>query len=359
MGNILDFIDWRGDLTFSQDPFHEVDVAILSTVCYVELDKIVSESLTEQILLKDAFEEFQSYLNDPKYRNLGRIIPDEVLVLFEKMSKCRRYASLRMSGYVNHVDEQSEEQFAAVTFQNDKGEIYIVYRGTDDTIVGWKEDFNIAYMDVIPAQEEALKYLKRAAMALKGKIYLMGHSKGGNLSVYSGTRCGKRIQKRIEGIYNMDGPGFLEKFLSLDDYRAVDEKTYWYLPYESMIGALLYHGTNECVMKSTNRGIMQHDPFSWEIMGKSILKEAALSKESLLVHTAIERCMKKLTVKQREQFVSIVFDALEASNAKTLSEITAKNFKKIIESVKNIDPDSKKLLTDMGKLVLKTVRENR
>lgn len=358
MGNILDFIDWRGDLTFSQDSFHEVDGAILSTVCYVELDRIVSESLTEQILLKDAFEEFQSYLHDPKYRNLGRIIPDEVLVLFEKMSKCRRYSSLRMSGYVNHVDEQSEEQFAAVTFQNDKGDIYIVYRGTDDTIVGWKEDFNIAYMDVIPAQEEALKYLKRAATALKGRIYLMGHSKGGNLSVYSGTRCGKRIQKRIEGIYNMDGPGFLEEFLSLDDYRSMNEKTYWYLPHESMIGTLLYHGTNEFVMKSTNRGIMQHDPFSWEVMGKSIMKEKTLSKESLLVHIAIERCMKKLTVRQREQFVSIVFDALEASNAKTLSEITAKNFKNIIESVKNIDPESKKLLTDMGKLVLKTVREN-
>lgn len=136
MGNILDFIDWRGDLTFKQDSFHEVDGVILSAVSYVELDRIVSENPAEQILLWDAFEEFQSYLHNPKYRNLGRIIPDEVLILFEKMSKCRRYASLRMSGYVNHVDEQSEEQFAAVTFQNDEGEIYIVYRGTDDTIVG-------------------------------------------------------------------------------------------------------------------------------------------------------------------------------------------------------------------------------
>lgn len=359
MGNILDFIDWRGDLTFSQDPFCEVDAAILSTVCYVELDKIVSESLTEQIMLKDAFEEFQSYLHDPKYRNLGRIIPDEVLVLFEKMSKCRRYASLRMSGYVNHVDEQSEEQFAAVTFQNHKGEIYIVFRGTDDTIVGWKEDFNIAYMDVIPAQEEAKGYLKKTAEALKGKIYLMGHSKGGNLAVYSGARCGKRIQKRISGIYNMDGPGFLQEFLTLDTYQAVNEKTYWYLPYESMIGTLLYHGTNEFVVKSTNKGIMQHDPFSWQLMGKSLLKEPRLSKESQIVHQAIDRCMKKLTVEQRKQFVSIVFDALEASKAKTLSEITAKNFKSIIDSVKNADPESKRLLTEMTRLVLKTVRENR
>lgn len=359
MGNILEFIDWRGDLTFAQDPFHEVDGLILSAVSYVELDRIVSEDIMEQILLRDAFEEFQSYLHDPKYRNLGRIIPDEVLVLFEKMSRCKRYATLRMSGYINHVDEQSEEQFAAVTFQNDMGEIYIVYRGTDDTIVGWKEDFNIAYMDVIPAQEEAMKYLTKAAGSLKGKIRLMGHSKGGNLAIYSAARCGKRIQKRITGVYNMDGPGFLPEFLSLGDYQAVNEYTFWYLPYESMIGTLLCHGTNEYVVKSTSRGIMQHDPFSWEIIGKSFVKEECLSKESLIAHLAIDQCMKKLTVEQRKEFVSIVFDALAATEAKTLSEITPKSLKSIIDSVKNADPESRKLLMDMGKLVLKTVRENR
>lgn len=359
MGNIFDFIDWRGDLTFEQDPFHEVDAAIFSAVSYVELDKIVSEDPVEQILLRDAFEEFQGCLHDPKYRNLGRVIPDEVLVLFGKMSKCKRYAGLRMSGYVNHVDEQSEEQFAAVTFQNDKGEIYIVYRGTDDTIVGWKEDFNIAYMDVIPAQEEARKYLGQVSAALKGKIRLMGHSKGGNLAIYSAAKCGKRIQKRIAGAYNMDGPGFLPEFLSLGDYQEINERAYWYLPHESMIGTLLCHGTNEYVIKSTNRGIMQHDFFSWEVLGKDLLKEESLSKESLIVHQAIDQCMKKLTVAQRKQFVAIVFDALETTEAKTLSQISARNLKSIIDSVKNADPESKKLLMGMGKLVLKTVRENR
>lgn len=359
MGNILDFVKWRGDLDFSQDSFHEVDALILSAVSYVELEDIVSENLEEQILLSDAYEEFQGYLENPKYRKLGRVIPDDVLVLFEKMAACKRYASLRMSGYVNHIDEQSEEQFAAVTFQNDQGEIYVVYRGTDDTIVGWKEDFNIAYLDVIPAQEAALQYLIGVAGLLKGKINLMGHSKGGNLAIYSGTKCGKRLQKRIKGIYNMDGPGFSEEFLSLDRYQAVNEKTYWYLPYESMIGTLLCHGTNEYVVKSANRGILQHDPFSWEVTGRQLFRESRLSKESLIAHLAIDECMKKLTVSQRKQFVSIVFDALAATEAKTLSEITLKNVKGLIDAVKNADPESKKLLTDMSRLVLKTVRENR
>jgi hypothetical protein len=359
MGNILEFIRWRGDLTFAQSPFCEVDALILSAVSYVELDRIVSENPAQQMRLKDAFEEFRGYLQDPKYHNVGRIIPDEVLVLFEEMADSTRYASLQMSGYVNHVDELSEEQFAAVTFQNENGDIYIVYRGTDDTIVGWKEDFNIAYMDVIPAQEAAVNYLSDVAAALKGTIRLMGHSKGGNLAIYSAARCGKRLQKKISGVYNMDGPGFLPEFLSLDVYQAVNEKTYWYLPYESMIGTLLCHGTNEFVVRSTNRGIMQHDPFSWEIMGNHFIRERGLSKEALIVHLAIDECMKKLTIAQRKQFVSIIFDALAATEAKTLSEISPKSIVGIIDSVKNIDPESKKLLSDMLKLVLKTVRENR
>lgn len=359
MGNILDFIKWRGDLDFAADPFHETDALILSTVAYVELAHIVSENPGEQILLRDAYEEFRGYLENPKYRQLGRVIPVEVLTLFEKMAECKRYAALKMSGYVNRIDEQSEEQFAAVTFQNPQGEIYIVYRGTDDTIIGWKEDFNIAYLDVIPAQETARRYLLKAAAALKGSISLMGHSKGGNLAIYAGTKCGRRLQKRIAGIYNMDGPGFLEEFLSLEMYQAVNEKTHWYLPYESMIGTLLYHGTNEYVIKSTNRGVMQHDPFSWEVCGKSLIRESGLSKESLIAHQAIDECMKKLTISQRKQFVSLVFDALAATEAKTLSEITLKSIRGLIDAVKNIDPESKKLLTDMSRLVLKTVRENR
>ena len=359
MGNIMDYIRWRGDLSFKAAPFNEVDAAIFATVAYVELDRIVPKEPDQHVLLKNAYEEFAGRLHDPKYRNLGRIIPDEVILLFEEMAKSKRYGSLWMSGYVNHIDEQGEEQFAAITFQNEKEDIYLVYRGTDDTIVGWKEDFNIAYLDVIPSQETALSYLKNTASLLKGSIYLMGHSKGGNLSIYSGTRCTKRIKKRIKGIYNFDGPGFLPEFLSLDIYQEISHISYWYLPSESMIGTLLCHGKNEYVLKSTAKGIMQHDPFSWVVSGPTFCKEKSLSKEAVMTHLAIDEVMKNLTQSQRKQFVSIVFDALAATEAKTLSQLTLKSLVGFIDSVKNLDTESQKLLTEMGRLVLKTVRENR
>lgn len=359
MGNILDYIDWRGDLTFDREPFHEVDALVLSTISYVEFDKIVSDEIQEQIVLIDAFEMLKGHMDDPKYRNLGLVIPEEVFVLFEKMANSRRYANLRMSGYINQVDERGEGQFAALTLQNDENDIYVVFRGTDDTIVGWKEDFNMAYLDVIPSQEKALLYLKAVASNLRGKIWIMGHSKGGNVSVYSAALCGKRIQKRIMGVYNWDGPGLKAEFLALDVYQIINEKVHWYIPYESMIGTLLCHGTNEHIIGSTKRGIMQHDMFSWEVMGKHMMEKESLSREAMLAHLAIDEVMAKMTNEQRKQFVTIIFDALAATEAKTLSEISFKHFGTLIDTVKNMDADSRKTLGEMGKLVLKTVRENR
>ena len=359
MGNILDYIDWRGDLTFDKEPFGEVDALVFSTISYVEFDKIVSDEIQEQIVLKDAFEMLCGYMDDPKYRNLGLIIPEDVFVLFEKMAKSKRYASLRMSGYINRVDESSEGQFAALTIQNDDNDIYVVYRGTDDTIVGWKEDFNMAYLDVIPSQEKALLYLKAVAANLRGKIRLMGHSKGGNVSVYSAALCGKRIQKRIVNVYNWDGPGLKADFLALDVYQQINEKVHWYIPYESMIGTLLCHGTNEHIMGSTKRGIMQHDMFSWEVMANKMIEKDSLSREAMLAHLAIDEVMAKLSNEERKHFVTIIFDALAATEAKTLSEISLKHFGSLIDTVKNMDADSRKTLREMGKLVLKTVRENR
>lgn len=359
MNNLIDYLDWRGDLSFQADPFNEVDALILSAASYVEFDKIVPAGLAEWIYLKDAAVEFEQYLHDPKYSNVGRIIPDEVVTLFLLLGKTNRYGSLKMTGYRNDVDEQSEEQFAAVSFLNQDNESYVVFRGTDDTIVGWKEDFNIAYMDVIPAQQEAHDYLVMFMRRYRGTVSVMGHSKGGNLAVYSAASLDKRFQKRIQKVYNMDGPGFSEEFLTAEHYQRINDRVSWYLPYESMIGTLLNHGTNEYIVKSSKRGIMQHDPFSWYILGNKMIKEATLSKESLMAHQTIDECMKTMTAEQRKQFVSIVFDAIESTEAKTLTEITPRKLKVLFDALKNMDEDSKKLLYDMMRLVLKTVRENR
>lgn len=356
---INDYLNWRGDLTFFQDPFNEVDALALSMATYVELDRIVSSDLKEQIPFCQAAELLTTHLEEKKYHKTGLIIPEEVITLFLTLAQCNRYKNLRLSGYINHIDEENEKQFAAVTFQNDNGELYIVYRGTDDTIVGWREDFNMAFLDVLPAQKEAALYYREVLRSLKGKVRIMGHSKGGNLSVYSAVRGGKLGQKRLLKVYCLDGPGFLEDFFSCDSYQNISEKIFWYLPYESIIGNVLTHGQNEVVVKSTAKGIMQHNPLSWCLNRNSFVREKELSKEATLAHLAISECMDKLTLEQRKQFVGIIFDALESTEAKKLGEIRLKNLVGLIDSVKKLDPESKELFKETGRLVLKTVKENR
>ena len=144
----------------------------------------------------------------------------------------------------------------------------------------------------------------------------------------------------------MDGPGFHEDFLELEAYQNIAEKVLWYMPYESIIGTVLMHGCNEFIVKSSAKGIMQHNPLSWLIHQNQFIKEKHLSKE-------------QLTVEQRKQFVGIIFDALDATEAKKLADIRLKNMLGLIDSVKKLDPESKELFKETARLVLKTVKENR
>lgn len=356
---VMDYLNWRGDLTFFQDGFGEVDALALCTATYVELDQIVPDNFTETVTFYEAAHKLEQHLEDSKYNKIGLIIPEDVIDLFLNMARCPRYKNLRLCGYINHIDEKAEKQFAAVTFQNDNGEIYIVYRGTDDTIVGWREDFNMAFLDVLPAQKEACVYYRKVLQSMKGRVRLMGHSKGGNLAVYSAVHGGKNGQKRLLKVYSMDGPGFHEDFLELEAYQNIAEKVLWYMPYESIIGTVLMHGCNEFIVKSSAKGIMQHNPLSWMICQNRFVKEKHLSKEAVLAHLAITECLEQLTVEQRKQFVGIIFDALDATEAKKLADIRLKNIFGLIDSVKKLDSDSKNLFKETARLVLKTVKENR
>lgn len=357
--NILDFVRWRGDLTFLQDPFHEVDAMALSTIAYIEFDGIVPADFNSFIYFSDAADRFSEHEEEIKYKEVGLMDLVDMKDLFYCMARSERYRNLKLCGYINHIDEKNEKQFSAVTFQNDKGDIYVVYRGTDDTIIGWREDFNMAFMDVVPAQKEAALYLRSVLRAKRGKVRIMGHSKGGNLAVYSAAKCGKTGQRRLTGVYCMDGPGFSEKFLLLDNYQLIDGVTHWYLPHESMIGSIMLHGKDENIVKSNAQGIMQHNPFSWLVERRFFRREQELSKDAVLFHMIIDECMERMSLEQRKQFVGIVFDALEANEIKKLGDIRLKSMISLIDSVKNIDRESKELFKEMTKFVIKIVKENR
>ena len=350
MANIFDYIQWR-DLSIEKVEFNEIDNLILARLSYFPLDGVVNGE--EEISITEAYEKYE------KLENKGRILQQEDTTLFPILAKSTRFGKMKLTNYINKIDPKQEKQFSAVTILMPDNTIYVAYRGTDNTIVGWKEDFNMSFKSHIASQLDSVKYVNNIAEKYKNKIRIGGHSKGGNLAVYSAVHGGKAGQKRLLKVYSMDGPGFHEDFLELEAYQNIAEKVLWYMPYESIIGTVLMHGCNEFIVKSSAKGIMQHNPLSWMICQNRFVKEKHLSKEAVLAHLAITECLEQLTVEQRKQFVGIIFDALDATEAKKLADIRLKNLLGLIDSVKKLDPDSKNLFKETARLVLKTVKENR
>ena len=199
MANILDYIDWRGDLTFNQSSFNDIDNLILSRISYLPFDGIIDEM--ETITVREAHERFKKL----DLKNV-KILQEEDLDLFPSVAQSTRFGNLFLKNYINKRDLQEEKQFSAITIILPDGTMYIAYRGTDNTLVGWKEDFNMSFMKSVPAQADAVDYLNNVAAQTSGRLRVGGHSKGGNLAVYAAAFCNQDVQDRIIEVYNNDGP---------------------------------------------------------------------------------------------------------------------------------------------------------
>ena len=235
MGTLFDYVAWRGDLTFSQAPFNEVDSLIFALLSYVEYKGAVSETHgAEPISLQTVANNFFARNPDPKKVSIGLIVPKEIIQLLRVAKGSKRFRGVGMTGYVNQIDLDAQMQFSAVTFCLETGDRVVAFRGTDDSIVGWKEDFNMSFMDVVPAQRRALEYLNEAAKSTRGNLYVTGHSKGGNLSVYAAVHTDATTKKRLAGVWNHDGPGFRDSILNDPNYLDIKPQIKTFLPQSSL-----------------------------------------------------------------------------------------------------------------------------
>ncbi len=267
LANMLDYIDWRGDITLDQSPFNDIDNLIFTQLCFMDFDSIVP-SFNEKgsITIEDAAKIFASS-NKAAVKNMGVLLPSYIVSLFIKASESPRFRNMRLTKYINDIDYNKQQQFSALTIILGDGSNYIVFRGTDDTIVGWKEDFNMGFLTPVPSQHTSVKYVNGVADELVGSIMIGGHSKGGNLAVYSSVYCNNEIKKRITHIFNNDGPGFTNEIMSTDEYKTVSDRIKTIVPESSVVGMLLEHEEKYTIVKSTQVGILQHDAFSWEVLG--------------------------------------------------------------------------------------------
>ena len=310
MYDMFDYMEWRGDLPFAKVSPNPVDMLIFSTLSYIHFEEIVPKTPNQRISLREAAKIFFA---QPDFENKVRVKKD--LDLLEAAMDTERFGNVSMTYYRSIFDPEAETQFAAVTYDLGDGTVVLAFRGTDRTLVGWKEDFNMAFQDSIPAQREALKYLEEFALSSLQPIRLAGHSKGGNLAVYAAAKADPFIQQRIAEIYNLDGPGFSESMMTDPGYLAVVPRIRSYVPESSIVGILLEHAEAHTVIKSKQIGPMQHDPYTWEVLRNDFIHMEEMSEGSKFMDQATKAWLASMTPQERNTLVDGVYEILTTGGA--------------------------------------------
>ena len=342
MPNMLDYLSQRGGLSFDEAPLSPVDALILSTLSYVQFDNLISQNLREapkiselsQMLLELPFEAQKSRLRD---RRDGELL--------EAMGKSRRFGPLRLTGARELTDDQRELQFAAITLLLENGGALLAFRGTDGTLTGWKEDLNLSFLDVIPGQEASRAYLEDMARLCPGKLYVAGHSKGGNLAVYGAVRSRDDTRKRVEAVYNYDGPGFRKKMLEDQGYQEMLGRIHTFVPQDSVVGMLFEHEEPYTVVQSKEEGLPQHEPYSWQVSGDGFVELGQITKESRMTDETIKSWLAALSIEERERFIDTLYEILRSSGADHISDLAKpKNVLAILRKLGGEDEETKQML---------------
>ncbi len=305
MATMFDYLKWRGDLTFSQDPPNEVDALIFSTLAYVPFGGRAEESPYTPISLRDAAEDFFA-MGDHEER--VRIKND--LELLHAAASTVRFGFSRLYLYRDTLIPEQETQFAAVTFLLDDSSAFLAFRGTDNSLVGWKEDFNMSFQQTVPAQRLALQYTREVAAEYTAPLRLGGHSKGGNLAVFAAARSAPMVQRQILAVYNNDGPGFTDYLMGDPGYIAMVPRIKTYIPQSSVIGMLLEHEEPYTVIRSKTVGLLQHDSYSWEVKGPRFIPMQEITADSQFLDTTIKTWFAQMTNQERSQLVDVMFGLL-------------------------------------------------
>ena len=358
MMNIVNYLEWRGDLSFEAAPFNEVDNFILTQAINIDYSGIVPQD-SRPMTLAQAAEKYQAlYGDDGKY--MGVLLPVACWPLVKQMVASRRFGQTVISGFTDRVIPENTEQFTAVVFTLAPDLHYISIRGTDDTIAAWKENFMMAVRDTVPARDDALAYLNWAADNYSGRLIVGGHSKGGNLAVWAATQAAPAIQDRIVAVYSNDGPGFKPDFYESDAFRRISDRVHVILPQYSVVGTFFDQPAAR-IIKSNKSGLLAHDGFNWEVLGDRFVEEPELARSSQSFDTAFDDALNRMDEKTRCAFIDDLFDALSASGTfRTLTDVKSVKPRQLNGMLKTLrsNPDMKKLVQDIFSDMFREFLEN-
>lgn len=353
--NVFDYLLWRGDLELSRDPLNDIDNLILSQLSYINFTGIVSASFdNEPVLIADAAAKYASSITEEQA--LAESQHDIACrLLLTKMSKTKRFGQCTLTGYRKIISRLSECQFAVVTIVLPDGSQYVSFSGTDGSLVGWKENFNMLYMAHVPGQQFALDYLTELCSKTKSPINVGGHSKGGNLAVYASMHLPQRLQAHIGLVYNNDGPGFPEDVIHTERYFRIRDKVRTIIPECSVVGLLMEHESRYSVVKSSAYGIEQHSVFTWQVLGNELDYADHLDKASLHLEQLLDTWLSKIDKDQRKLIVDRLFEAFDKYNitsSDNLSHMNLRTTLELLHDIQHLDPEHASEFQKIVKLYL-------
>lgn len=351
MANILDYLIWRGDLSFKNSRLNEIDKIIFTRFSYLPFKEI---EMAEKETIESLMNKFEN-VDSSKF-----IWLDDVR-LIRMMGTSVRFKDLIITDYEEMLDKSLEKQFAAVTIWISETEKYISFRGTDTSIVGWKEDFNMSFKSNIPSQIEGISYLNRVGKKYSNSdLFVGGHSKGGNISIYASTFCDDIVKLNIKEIISADGPGLTKEVINDIRYKEIESKVKTYLPQMSIVGRILECRNDYSVIQSNEKGFMQHDVYSWEVGPTFFIQIKDVTKESNFANELIKEWLEKTTPEDREKFINIIYEILVSSDIDSfhdLPKLVITNTNKVLKTYKNISEEDKLQLENMMNQIKKLISD--
>ena len=337
--NIIEYVEKKGIYTFEEKPFCEVDSLVISQLSYLKFLGILPGPAVNNagIILSDILdnENYNLLYRDERYEEING-------KFFTALCNSRRFGHLLLNNFIDIIDDNLDIQFSAMSVSDSCGFNYIVFRGTDDSVVGWKEDLNMTFKIPVPAQKYSVDYLKKVAGNISGKFYVGGHSKGGNLAVYSSMNTEKEIRDRIIRIFSHDGPGFRAELIRESHYDEIKDRIVKFVPKSAVVGLF---GNLEAfeVVDCEKRGVKQHNPYNWIIDGFEFKRAEHVSKYSLLKAEAINSWACEMTKEQWEVLSDSLFGALEEAGITNLNDFNddiIKTLSKLKVAADSVDSDN-------------------
>ena len=352
MADLFDYLRWRGDLRFSQVPPGPVDALIFSALSYLTFGGSVAERPEIPISLRDASEEF---FRDPNPESRCRVKTD--LSLLTAAAESERFGNTFLLQYRDILIPEEDTQFAAITFLLDNNSAFLAFRGTDYSLVGWKEDFNMSFHESVPSQKLAVQYTREVSERYPMPLYLGGHSKGGNLAAFSAVKSEPVIRDRIRAIYNHDGPGFTDFVMKDPAYPEIVPRLHTIIPQSSVIGMLLEHEEPYTVIKSKNIGLLQHDFYYWLLDGPDFVPMEEVTENSKFLDMTIKAWLSGMTNEERNEVVDAVFDLLTIGNASSVFDlIKPKNVRAYLKTL-STDGKIRRILSEEFMSLMEAARK--